>query len=70
MIITIFGVLKKRQEDDRKKYSHRGDQYSICDFYDYVVEAFYKYSQEGEMIVPNVGHLILDQRTRMNINKL
>lgn len=80
MIIIITGILKKYSYQYVKNIYDKNpgstwsdkkiEKLTATAFYDLIGESFYKYTQEGELIVYGIGQLSMGSDTKMNLKIL
>lgn len=81
IIIIITGTIKKRSYDYvRKQYEvsknssfwtdKNVETFKVKHFIDGTKESFYKDTQEGEIHIPGIGQLMLDDNTKMSLEIL
>jgi hypothetical protein len=82
MIIIISGIFKKYPYEHVKKIAHTSgalnmtwsdkikQHFTTCHFYDLLMDGFYKWSQEGEMIIDDIGQLSMGIDTPMRLKIL
>lgn len=82
MVIIIIGTIKKHKKQNEQFKQHNGTycrdtssdkkihKFKVKDFIEFVRDGLYKYTQEGEFHIPNIGQLRMGNNTIMNLEIL